>query len=39
MKRWPAVIVVVTCGQVFHEGRKVHKDANGDEIKTFSKSA
>lgn len=32
MKRWPAVIVVVTCGQVFHEGQKVHRDASGEAV-------
>lgn len=30
MKRRPAVIVVVTCGQVFQGGQEVHKDANRD---------
>lgn len=36
MKRWPAVIVAVTCGQVFREGQKVHKDARGDAVEKYS---
>lgn len=36
MKLWPAVIVVVTCGQVFQEGQKVHKDAGGDAVEKIS---
>lgn len=35
MKRWPAVIVVVTCGQVFQEGQKVHKDGIGDAVEKY----